>query len=236
MESGTDAQRILIIEDEAAVAKGLEYGLRAEGFEVFWAPTARAGLALLSLKSPHLLLLDIRLPDMNGFDVCRRIRSDGFRLPIIMLTARDEDADKVLGLEIGADDYVVKPFSLRELISRIRAAMRRAYGDLATSLVDKRITFGDIVVDIDRLKVRRGDQEVFVTPTEFKILRYLVERPDRPVSRSALIDDIWGYEDYYGYERTIDVHIRHLREKLEDVPASPRWIVTVRGHGYRFCP
>lgn len=176
------------------------------------------------------------MPDINGFDLCRDIRQRGSKLPIIMLTARDEDADKVLGLEIGADDYVVKPFSFRELLSRIRASLRRAYGELAGPTAEERITFGAIVVDLTRLRVRRSDAEVFLTPTEFKILKFLLDRPDRPVSREEIIDEVWGYESYYGYERTVDVHIRHLREKIEDDAAKPRWISTVRGYGYKFCP
>ena len=234
MEQTPDKQRILIIEDEAAVAKGLEYGLQDEGFEVFWAAAGEAGLRMLQEHSPHLLLLDIRLPDINGFDLCRKLRAQGHRLPIIMLTARDEDADKVLGLEIGADDYVVKPFSFRELVSRVRAMLRRSYGELAGSTAVQRLAFGNVVVDAERLKVLKSGHEVFLTPTEFKILKYLIERPDQPVSRDTLIDEIWGYDLFYGYERTIDVHIRHLREKLEADPAQPHWIVTVRGHGYKF--
>jgi two-component system response regulator VicR len=227
-------EHILIVEDERAVARGLEYGLKAEGFAVSWAETGRQGLELARRADPHLILLDIRLPDISGFDVCRQLRAEGRRIPILMLTARDEEVDKVLGLELGADDYVVKPYSLRELISRIRALLRRAYGELATPAPAQRLVFGDVEIDLERLLVYRGGCLVEVTPTEFRLLRYLVGNPDRPFSRDALIEAVWGYDSSIGNERTVDVHIRHLREKLEADPAQPRWLVTVRGIGYRF--
>jgi DNA-binding response OmpR family regulator len=227
-------EQILIVEDEPAVARGLEYGLTSEGFTVLWAETGQRALELARSQNPHLILLDIRLPDVSGFDVCRQLRAEGKRMPILMLTARDEEVDKVLGLELGADDYVVKPFSLRELISRIRALLRRAYGDLAASSKEERVTFGEVEVDLERLQVYRQGRLVYLTPTEFRLLRYLVAHPDRPFSRDALIEAVWGYDSSVGNERTVDVHMRHLREKLEDDPSNPRWFVTVRGIGYKF--
>ncbi len=227
-------ERILIVEDERAVARGLESGLTSEGFAVSWAETGRQALDLARRRDPHLILLDIRLPDLSGFDVCRQLRADGMRQPILMLTARDEEVDKVLGLELGADDYVVKPYSLRELISRIRALLRRSYGDLATVSVGDRLRFGDVQVDMERLQVTRRGKTVDLTPTEFRLLRYLVSNPDRPFSRDELIQAVWGYASDVGSDRTVDVHIRHLRQKLEDDPADPRWLVTVRGVGYKF--
>lgn len=227
-------ERILIVEDERAVARGLEYGLRSEGFEVLWAETGREALDVAQSRNPHLILLDIRLPDISGFDVCRQLRAAGRRMPILMLTARDEEVDRVLGLELGADDYVVKPFSMRELISRIRALLRRAYGELATVSVAQRVIFGDVEVDLERLQVYRQGRLVDLTPTEFRLLRYLITHPDRPTSRETLIDAVWGYDSSIGSGRTVDVHMRHLREKLEDEPGNPRWLVTVRGIGYKF--
>jgi DNA-binding response OmpR family regulator len=227
-------ERILIVEDERAVARGLEYGLAQEGFAVLWAETGQQALDLARSQSPHLILLDIRLPDISGFDVCRQLRAEGMRQPILMLTARDEELDKVLGLELGADDYVVKPYSLRELISRIRALLRRAYGELATASIGARLRFGQVEIDLERLQVTRGGRLVPLTPTEFRLLRYLVSHPDRPFSRDELIEAVWGYASDVGSDRTVDVHIRHLREKLEDDPANPRWLVTVRGVGYKF--
>lgn len=229
-------ERILIVEDERAVARGLEYGLSSEGYTVQWAETGQQALALARDQDPHLILLDIRLPDISGFDVCRQLRTEGRRMPILMLTARDEEVDKVLGLELGADDYVVKPYSLRELLSRIRALLRRAYGDLAAVAPGRKLAFGDIEMDLERLQVYRGGRMVDLTPTEFRLLRYLVTHPQRPFSRDALIQAVWGYDSSIGSARTVDVHIRHLREKLEEDPAKPRWLVTVRGVGYRFEP
>ena len=228
-------ERILIVEDERAVARGLEYGLSKEGFEVLWAETGRQALERARTQDPKLVLLDIRLPDISGFDVCRQLRAEGRRMPILMLTARDEELDKVLGLELGADDYVVKPFSLRELISRIRALLRRAYGDLADVALT-RLQFGDVEIDLERLLVRRQGRLVDLTPTEFRLLRYLVAHPGRPTSRQVLIEAVWGYDSEIGYDRTVDVHVRHLRLKLEPDPAQPRYLLTVRGTGYKFEP
>jgi DNA-binding response OmpR family regulator len=227
-------ERILIVEDDRAVARGLEYGLADEGFEVLWAETGQQALDFARDRDPHLILLDIRLPDISGFDVCRQLRTEGKRQPILVLTALDEDLDKVLGLELGADDYVVKPYSLRVLVSRIRALLRRAYGELAAISVGDRLRFGDVEVDMERLLVTRQGKLVDLTPTEFRLLRYLVNNPNRPFSRDELIEAVWGYASDVGSDRTVDVHVRHLRQKLEDDPANPRWIVTVRGVGYKF--
>lgn len=227
-------ERILIVEDERAVARGLTYALQAEGFQVFWAENGQRALDLTAQTDPHLIVLDIRLPDINGFDVCRRLRSQGRRQPILMLTARDEELDKVLGLELGADDYVVKPYKLHELIARTRALLRRAYGELAAAVAGARLRFGDIELDLERLLVTRRGQAVDLTPIEFRLLRYLVSNAERPVTRDALIEAVWGYEGDLGSDRTIDVHIRHLRAKLEDDPARPRWLLTVRGMGYKW--
>jgi DNA-binding response OmpR family regulator len=227
-------ERVLIVEDERAVARGLEYGLGKEGFKTLWAANGQQALDLARSRDPHLILLDIRLPDVSGWDVCRQLRAEGKRQPILMLTACDEETDKVLGLELGADDYVVKPYSLREVISRVRALLRRAYGELAMASDDGRLTFGDTTLDLERLQAYRGSQLVYLTPTEFRLLRYLASNPDRPFSRSELIQAVWGYDSEVGCDRTVDVHIRHLREKLEEDPAQPRWLVTVRGIGYKF--
>ena len=227
---------ILIVEDERAVARGLEYGLTREGFEVFWTDTGRQALEMVRAHEPQLVLLDIRLPDISGFDVCRQLRAQGRRMPILMLTARDQEVDKVLGLELGADDYVVKPFSLRELVSRIRALLRRAYGDLAGTPGTGQLAFGEIEVDLDRLLVYRQGRVVDLTPLEFRLLRYLALHPGQPLSRATLIEAVWGYDSDIGSERTVDVHVRHLREKLEKNPADPRWLLTVRGVGYKFEP
>jgi len=227
---------ILVVEDEAPVARGLEYGLKAEGFAVVVAPNGKKALEAARSAHPRLVLLDIRLPDMSGFDVCRALREEGMTLPIIIVTARDEEVDKVLGLELGADDYVVKPFSLRELVSRVRAALRRAYGELASADAPATVRFGDVTVDMDRMRVERGGTAVALTPTEYRLLRHLVTNPDRVFGRDALLETVWGYDSSVDSQRTVDVHMRHLREKLEEDPAKPRWLATVRGAGYRFSP
>jgi DNA-binding response OmpR family regulator len=229
---GTES--ILIVEDEASVARGLEYGLKAEGFSVLMAPNGKKALELARSEKPHLILLDIRLPDMSGFDVCRVLREEGMSLPILMVTARDEEVDKVLGLELGADDYIVKPFSFRELLSRIRAALRRAYGEFAPAAGAEKVGFGGIVVDMQKLRVDRDGKMVYLTPTEYRLLRHLVTNPDQVFSRDSLLEIVWGYDSNVDSHRTVDVHMRHLREKLEDEPANPRWLRTVRGTGYMF--
>jgi DNA-binding response OmpR family regulator len=227
-------EKILIVEDERAVARGLEYALQNEGFEVLYAESGQEALDLSRTKDPNLILLDIRLPDISGFDVCRQLRQEGKRQPILMLTALDEPVDKVLGLELGADDYVVKPYNLRELIARIRALLRRAYGALSQASQGEVITFGEVKLDLEQLRVTRAGQLVYLTPTEFRLLRYLASRPNRPVSRETLIEAVWGYDSDIGSDRTVDVHMRHLRQKLEPDPADPTWLVTVRGVGYKF--
>jgi DNA-binding response OmpR family regulator len=227
---------ILIVEDERAVARGLEYGLEKEGFTVIWAGTGEKALKIVRSHDPKLILLDIRLPDISGFDICRQLRAEGVRQPILMLTARDEPIDKVLGLELGADDYVIKPYDLRELIARIRALLRRTYGELAQASQGEFIRFGDIEIDLERMQIQRGGELIYLTPTEFRLLRFLVNSPNLPLGRDAIIEAIWGYTSDIGSDRTVDVHIRHLREKIEDDPANPLWITTVRGVGYKFQP
>lgn len=234
-DANAHAQRILVVEDDRAISRGLEYGLTQEGFAVTVAETGQAALDAARTQSIHVILLDARLPDISGFDVCKQLRGEGKRQPILMVTARDEEVDKVLGLELGADDYIVKPFSLRELISRIRAALRRAYGELASENGDE-IRFGSVTINTTRLMVEREGQNVPLTPTEFKLLRHLVTHPRQPFTRNALIETVWGYDGNVGDDRTVDVHVRHLREKLEDDPAQPRWLITVRGVGYKFEP
>ncbi len=226
-------ETIVLIEDDPAVAKGLGFALEQEGYAVKWAEDGAAGHRLVAGESPHLIVLDIRLPDTSGFAVCRKLRREGFRQPILMLTARDDQVDKVLGFEVGADDYVVKPYGLPELLSRVRALLRRAYGELSRSS-DEKFTFDDVTIDLELLQVYRADRMVYLTPTEFRLLRYLTSNPDRPVTRDQILEAVWGYHAEVGYDRTVDVHMRHLREKLEHDPTHPRRLVTVRGHGYKF--
>ena len=228
------SERILIVEDDRAVGRSLEFALQGEGFAVNWAMTGQQALELVYSQPPQIILLDIRLPDINGFDICRQLRSAGMRQPILMLTARDEEMDRVLGLELGADDYIVKPYSLREVISRVRAHLRRAYGEFAAPLHDARLSFGSIELDLDGMQVFRNGARIDLTPIEFKLLRYLATNANLALTRDQIITAVWGYDGEVYSDRTVDAHIRHLREKLEDDPANPRWLLTVRGHGYKF--
>lgn len=229
-------ETILIVEDERAVARGMEYALKAEGFGVLLAENGYQAIDMTCSHIPHLLLLDVRLPDISGFDVCRELRRIGMRQPILIVTARDEEMDRVLGLELGADDYIIKPFSLRELVARVRAALRRAYGELSSTPETNKITFGDIEIDLEAMQATRASQPIILTPTEFRLLRVLITTPGQVLSRDQIIELVWGYDSDIGSDRTIDVHMRHLREKLEEEPANPRWLLTVRGFGYKFQP
>ena len=229
------AEKILIVEDDQAVARGLEYGLSKEGFKPFVARTGEAALEIVSKQKIDLILLDIRLPGISGFDVCRKLRAEGKNQPILILTALDEEIEKVVGLELGADDYVVKPYSLRELTARIRALLRRAYGEFSDEHKSEEcIEFGEIIIDLNQLRVYRNGEPVNLTATEFRLLHFLASHPNRPFRREQLMEAVWGYSGTIGSDRTVDVHIRHLREKIEQDPAKPEWIITVRGLGYKF--
>ncbi len=228
----TGHNHILLIEDDPDFAQTLQEGLENEGYTVTWRATGNEGLASARDHGPHLILLDIRLPDLSGLDVCREIRKLGIRQPVIMLTARRDEMDKVLGLEIGADDYVTKPFSLRELHARIRAQLRRAYGDL--SAVDADLLYaGDLIIDPGRGQVRSGDQILSLTPTEYRLLLYLVGNAGLALTRAQILDAVWGYDADIESERIVDVQIHRLREKVELDPSRPTLILTVPGIGYR---
>ena len=226
---------ILIVEDEFAVARGIEYALQQEGYDVRIARSGEEGLEYATQQAPDLVVLDVRLPGFDGFEVLRRLRASGSKAPVLFLTARDDEVDKVIGLELGADDYLTKPFSLRELMSRIKALLRRAYGDLADATGGRVIRFRDLVIDLERRRVSRGDRRISLTATEFEILRHLASRPGRVYSRRELLELVRDYESSLDQdEKTINVHVSHLREKLEDDPFAPAFILTVRGAGYAF--
>ena len=228
------AATILIVEDEHAVARGIQYALQQEGYEVAVARSGEEGLEVATRQAPDLVVLDVRLPGMDGFEVLRRLRAAGAKMPVLVLTARDDEVDKVIGLELGADDYLTKPFGLRELMSRIKALLRRAYGDLADAAGGRVIRHGDLLIDLERRRVQRGDRRISLTPTEFEILRHLASRPGRVYTRSELLELLRDYEALDQDEKTINVHVSHLREKLEDDPSDPQFILTVRGAGYAF--
>jgi DNA-binding response OmpR family regulator len=225
---------ILIVEDEYAVARGVQYALQQEGYQVSLARSGEEGLEFATQQAPDLVLLDVRLPGMDGFEMLRRLRATGSKAPVLMLTARDEEVDKVIGLELGADDYLTKPFGLRELMSRIKALLRRAYGDLADAAGGRLIRHRDLVIDLERRRVQRGQQRISLTATEFEILRYLASKPGRVFSRRELLELVRDYDALDQDEKTINVHVSHLREKLEDDPADPAFILTIRGAGYAF--
>ena len=223
---------ILIVEDEHAVARGIQYALQQEGHEVTIARSGEEGLEYATHQAPDLVVLDVRLPGMDGFEVLRRIRAADGKMPILVLTARDDEVDKVIGLELGADDYLTKPFGL--LMSRIKALLRRAYGDFADAGGGRVLRHDDLVIDLERRRVQRGGRKVNLTPTEFEILRHLATRPGRVFTRSELLELLRDYEALDQDEKTINVHISHLREKIEDDPSAPIFVLTVRGVGYAF--
>jgi DNA-binding response OmpR family regulator len=226
-------EKILLIEDDPDIGSSLKQGLERDGYNVIWKDNGTNGVAYARDGSPHLIILDVRLPDGSGFDFCREMRELRLRQPIIMLTVRRDEVDKVLGLEMGADDYVTKPFSLRELLSRVRAQLRRAYGDLAATEGDM-LYAEDIIIDRTRGQVERGGNLINLTPTEFRLLTYLVQNRGQALSRAQILDAVWGYTADVESERTINVHIRRLREKVETEPSRPELILTVPGIGYRF--
>jgi DNA-binding response OmpR family regulator len=224
--------QILVVEDDPSVSRSLSEGLEREGYSVVCAFTAEEAVKRAQADNPHLVILDVRLPDGSGFDVCRRIRELGLRMPVIILTVQDDEVDKVVGLEVGADDYLSKPYRLRELLARIRAQLRRAYGSLAATSADL-LYVGDLVVDRSRGTVSRGDHEILLTPTEFRLLVYLAQHPGQVFSRAQLLEAVWGYSAELADENTVKVHVRRLREKIEPDPGAPELVVTVRGLGYK---
>ncbi len=224
---------ILVIEDDPAVARGLQDGLEREGFAVVWKDRGGEGIAYVRDHHPQLIILDVRLPDGSGFDFCRQIRGLGLTQPILMLTVQRDEIDKVLGLEMGADDYLTKPYGLRELLARVRALLRRSHGQLSASAADV-IYAGDLVIDRGRGQVMRGAHELGLTPTEFRLLVYLARNGGRVMTRGKILEAVWGYDAEIEDERSVNVHIRRLREKVEIDPARPALILTVPGIGYRF--
>jgi DNA-binding response OmpR family regulator len=223
---------ILLIEDDPGIAGSLQTALIRVGYCAHWRTDGRDGVAYARDHNPHLIILDIRLPDGSGFDFCRQMRQLGVRQPVIMLTVQSDETDKVIGLEMGADDYMTKPFSLRELLSRVRAQLRRAYGDLAMGDSDM-LYAGDLVIDRRRGNVLRGEAAINVTPTELRLLTYLAQHPNQALSRGQILDAVWGYEHSPETEQVVTVNIRRLREKIEPDPSEPELVLTVPGIGYK---
>ncbi len=225
-------QLVLVVEDEEGLADSIRYALEAEGFEVLTAGTGLRGLEAARSSRPDLVLLDLMLPEMSGLDVCRQIRATS-DVPIIVLTAKDSEADKVSGLELGADDYMTKPFSMRELIARVRAHLRRVSKTGALAGANEVLRGGRVELDVDAHVVRRNGEEVDLRPKEFDLLESLMRRKNRLSARHTLIDEVWG-PSYFGDTKTLDVHIKRLREKLEEDSSNPEHIITMRGLGYKF--
>jgi two-component system alkaline phosphatase synthesis response regulator PhoP len=230
--------QILVVEDEKNILEAVRYSLEAEGYETLTATDGLAGLQLARTRHPDLVILDVMLPGMDGLEVCREIRRDR-DVPIMMLSARGEELDRVVGLEVGADDYVTKPFSMRELMARVKVHIRRSqsrsFGQPsgAESAPQAPLVSGDLELDSDGHRVRLAGQELELRPREFRLLRLFMQRPGRALTRDQILEALWAH-DYIGDARTVDVHVRWLREKIEADPASPTRIVTVRGVGYRF--
>jgi two-component system, OmpR family, response regulator RegX3 len=226
-----EAPRILVVEDEAALAESVRYNLEREGFSVTVASDGRRALERFRTDQPALVILDLMLPEMSGLDVCRLIRQES-DVPIIMVTAKDAEADKVTGLELGADDYVTKPFSVRELVSRVRAHLRRAA--MGTALPpDEILKGGPVEMDVARHQVLVSDELVAFPPKEFELLESFLRRKDRLLTRLFLIEEVWG-NDYVGDTKTLDVHVKRIRQKIEKDPHDPVHLLTVRGLGYKF--
>lgn len=221
--------RVLVVEDDAAILRGLKDNLEAESYEVLTATDGEVGYQLIRDAAPDLVVLDLMLPKMSGYELCKKVRDEGMTTPIVMLTARGEEADRVFGLDLGADDYVTKPFSVRELLARIRALLRRTNPE-PTALDELR--FDDVIVDFRRYEASRGNEKIKMTRKEFGTLRLLAERAGLVVTRHDLLKEVWGH----GHEpttRTIDNHVASLRAKIEKDPSHPKRLLTVHGVGYK---
>ena len=228
-------KRVLIVDDEKNIVDILKFNLGKEGYDTVCAYDGRDGLDKARSMNPDLILLDVMLPYMDGFQVCQTLRKEGNEVPIIMITAREEETDKVMGLELGADDYITKPFSVRELLARVKTNIRRASSNqaLSSEYSGEVLRFGELAIDIGRHSVFRDGRELELTQREYELIKFLAERPGKVISRQELMSEVWQY-DYYGDLRAVDVAVRRLREKLEKNPAEPEYVITKRGAGYYF--
>ncbi|MCS6776232.1 MAG: response regulator [Chloroherpetonaceae bacterium] len=224
--------KVLVVDDELPIVEAVSYNLKKEGYEVLTAGDAEQCLEVARRDAPDLVLLDVMLPSASGFDVCRMLRKQS-NIPIIMLTARADETDRVVGLELGADDYVTKPFNMRELMARVKSVLRRTTAQDVHLLAQTPIQSGNLLIDPARYEVRVNDRVVPMSPKEFELLRFLVTHPGQVFTRQVLLDRVWGAEAYVE-ERTVDVHVRWLREKIEANPSQPTRLVTIRGVGYKF--
>ncbi len=226
---------ILVIEDEQNINDILTFSLSKEGYQTISALDGITGLEMALTENPDLILLDVMLPGLDGWEVCKKVRESS-QVPIIMLTAREDEVDKVLGLELGADDYITKPYSMRELAARVKANIRRSSVQVVQEAVPENqstIISGDLSINVERYEVSKNGKIIDITLREFELLKFLATQPDKIYSREKLLENVWGYE-YYGDVRTVDVTVRRLREKIEDDPSMPKYIITKRGVGYYF--
>lgn len=230
-------KKILVVEDEKNIAQVLAYNIKKEGYDCDIAYDGESGLNMALGNGYDLILLDIMLPKMTGFEVCERIRYKS-QVPIIFVTAREEEKDKILGLETGADDYVTKPFSFRELISRIRANIRRSSGEVVTERAaasSEPIVVGELIIDTDHYSVTKNGEEIELSKKDYDFIVFLAQNLGMAYSREDLLEKIWGYDDYYGDIRTVDVTVSRIRKKIENDPARPEYLMTKRGVGYYLC-
>lgn len=227
------SQTVLVVDDEENIVNIIAFNLKKEGYEVLTASDGEEAVEIACSKQPNLILLDIMMPKMDGYEACKKIR-EKYNMPIIMLTARAEEIDKVLGLEMGADDYVTKPFGTRELIARVKANLRRSIvKENGVNSSDNVLEFGRLVIDLDKFEARKNGEILELTFREFELLKFLAQNLNQVFSRETLLEKVWGYE-YFGDVRTVDVTVRRLREKVEDNPGKPEYILTKRGVGYSF--
>ena len=228
-------RKVLIVDDERSIVDILRYNLEKNDMTAVCAYDGAEGLRLARECDPDVILLDVMLPEMDGFEVCRTLRAEGNNVPIIMITAREEETDKVFGLELGADDYIPKPFSMRELLARVRTNMRRAASRAPAAAEEPgdQIKVKDLVIDRTRRAVYKNGKELELTQREYELIKFLAENPGRVMSREELMGSVWQY-DYFGDLRAVDVAVRRLREKLEDNPSEPVYVMTKRGAGYYF--
>ena len=229
---------ILIVEDEPNIVDILSFNLMKEGYQTIEAYDGATGLQLAKEQNPDLILLDVMLPGINGFEICKAIRASGSAVPILMLTAREEETDKVLGLELGADDYITKPFAVRELMARVKANIRRVTmqpkEEQTPQPQENQLRLGRVSIDMEGATVYKDGQPLELTQREYDLICFLAAQPGKVFSREALMEHVWNYDGYVGDVRAVDVAVRRLREKLEDNPANPTFIVTKRGMGYLF--
>lgn len=226
-------KKILIVEDEPGIQLSLKDEFESEGFDIIQAVNGEEGIAAARSSSPDLIILDVMMPLLNGYEVCKHLRKEGNKTPILMLTVKDKEIDKVLGLELGADDYVTKPFSLREVVARVKAILRRTedpQNEFST------FTIGNVYLDFNKYEAHKGDAVIDLTPLEFRLLKVLINKKEQVISRDEILDSIWGEDNMVVSSRTIDSHIANIRKKVEDDPSDPKHIINIWGVGYKLIP